>query len=110
MLCRVMVLEDNDLVHLRGGLYEVFNAGPARPKSAAVAGAGAGANGAAGTGKGSSRLPATVSRALLTLEMEVSQIMKVRSLCVLRCACCAVHAALCMLPMLHCARCTVVST
>ena len=67
----MIVLEDNDLVHLGAGQYQVFNAGPARPKSAAAAGA---------AGKGA-RPPTAVSRALQTLEMEVSQIMKARCTC-----------------------------
>ncbi|GAB4823479.1 hypothetical protein N2152v2_010525 [Parachlorella kessleri] len=56
---KVIVLEDNDLVHLGAGQYQVFNAGPTRPKSAAAAGEGKGA-----------RPPTAVSRALQTLEME----------------------------------------
>lgn len=61
-----MVLEDNDLVHLRGGDYEVYNAG-GRKKPAGLGAVGGGGPAAA-----------PISRALLTLEMEVSQIMKVR--------------------------------
>ena len=60
--CRVIVLEDNDLVHLRGDTYEIFNAGGRR---------------SAGGAGGSPRPLTPVRRVLHTLEMEVSQIMKV---------------------------------
>ena len=52
------MLEDSDLVHLAGGDYQVYNAAELR-------GAGGGAP------------PTAVARALETLEIEVSQIMKV---------------------------------
>ena len=59
--CRVVVLEDGDLVHLQGGGYSVYNLAQMHDGS--------------GTPDAASR---EVSRALQTLEMEVSQIMKVR--------------------------------
>ncbi len=49
---RVIYLEDNDLVHLRGGAYTVYNFG-------------------------SGESPEEVRRTVQTLTMEVSQIMKV---------------------------------
>lgn len=65
---RVIVLEDSDVVHLQDGAYTLFNAAE-RNAEAGVAGGG-----------GGRAAPVAVSRALLTLEMEVSQIMKVRGL------------------------------
>ena len=65
----MIVLEDSDLLHLKDGAYSLFNA----ERQLAGAGAGSGAPGEpAVRGK-----PVAVARALQTLEMEVSQIMKV---------------------------------
>ena len=56
------MLEDSDLVHLKDGAYFLFNAAEHKAEEAA---------------DGSPRLKAVaVQRALQTLEMEVSQIMK----------------------------------
>jgi hypothetical protein len=57
------VLEDNDLVHLKDGAYALFNTAERQADG--------------GGGDGEARKPVAVSRALQTLEMEVSQIMKV---------------------------------
>ena len=68
----MIVLEDSDLVHLKDGAYSLFNA--AERKAEAVAAAGATGN---ASGQASARPKAVaVQRALQTLEMEVSQIMK----------------------------------
>ena len=57
------MLEDSDLVHLKDGAYFLFNAAERKAEENAAA--------------GSPRLKAVaVQRALQTLEMEVSQIMK----------------------------------
>lgn len=65
---RVIVLEDSDLVHLKDGSYTLFNAAERKAEAAAAAGA---------AGQSSPRPKAVaVQRALQTLEMEVSQIMK----------------------------------
>ena len=53
VLCRVVVLEDNDVVHLRRGAYGIFNALVTEKERHCA-----------------------VPRALETLNMEVSQIMK----------------------------------
>ena len=56
VLRRVMVLEDNDLVHLRGGEYEVYNAGGRkRPAGLGEVGLGAGRGGAGRGGAGRGR-------------------------------------------------------
>lgn len=76
---RVIVLEDSDLVHLKDGAYSLFNASDmmrSPSKSAAAYGAD---DGGAGGGEGGQREVkplVAVERALQTLEMEVSQIMK----------------------------------
>ena len=72
MSCRVIVLEDSDLLHLNDGAYSLFNAADRHHAAEAAAQGGAGAWAAAPRGK-----PVAVARALQTLEMEVSQIMKV---------------------------------
>ncbi|KAL4421718.1 hypothetical protein ABPG77_002334 [Micractinium sp. CCAP 211/92] len=64
---KVIVLEDSDVVHLQDGAYTLFNAAE---RDAELEAAGAATGGAARAP------PVAVSRALLTLEMEVSQIMK----------------------------------
>ncbi|KAL4452541.1 hypothetical protein ABPG75_008203 [Micractinium tetrahymenae] len=67
---KVIVLEDSDVVHLQGGAYTLFNAAERNAELAAAGAAGAAAGGAGRVP------PVAVSRALQTLEMEVSQIMK----------------------------------
>lgn len=57
--CRVIVLEDNDVLHLSGGGYGIYNTEGANVEEA-------------------------VPRVLLTLQMEVEQIMKVGA-CVIAC-------------------------
>ena len=66
------MLEDSDLLHLKDGAYSLFNAADRHHAAEAAALGGAGAGGGAPRSK-----PVAVARALQTLEMEVSQIMKV---------------------------------
>jgi glucosamine--fructose-6-phosphate aminotransferase (isomerizing) len=68
---KVIVLEDSDLVHLKDGSYSLFNAAERKAEAAAAATAGGTAGQAAPRPKA-----VAVQRALQTLEMEVSQIMK----------------------------------
>lgn len=79
---RVIVLEDSDIVHLKDGTYQLFTHLPddfianssSMPTTSTATGMGR--NISLSCLSNTTTTPTTVSRALLTLEMEVSQILK----------------------------------
>jgi glucosamine--fructose-6-phosphate aminotransferase (isomerizing) len=80
---RVIVLEDSDIVHLKDGTYQLFTYSPDdfiaksnMPSISTDTGMGMGRNISSSSLSNTTAAPVTVSRALLTLEMEVSQILK----------------------------------